>query len=112
MALQSKKVLKGQLKRWNEAKGFGFINAGDEERDIFIHISDLKGMSRRPVVGDTIHYQIMVQDDGKNRAINAKIDGVKKVKAKGAHNQSTISNTAGILISTAFITLLVIIALF
>jgi len=111
MASQSKKILKGQLKRWNEAKGFGFINAENEERDIFIHISDLKGMSRRPVVGDIIHYQIMVQDDGKNRAVNAKIEGVKKVKPKGS-NQGPISNTAGIVIATAIITLLVVISLF
>ena len=112
MALQSKKVLKGQLKRWNEAKGFGFINSDSEERDIFIHISDLKGMSRRPIVGDTIHYQVMVQDDGKNRAINAKIEGVKKVKAKGSKNQSNLSNSSAILIATGLITLLVVITLF
>ena len=112
MALQSKKVLKGQLKRWNEAKGFGFISSGNnEERDIFIHISDLKGMSRRPIVGDTIHYQVMVQDDGKNRAINAKIEGVKKIKTKGSKGPGNLSNSSAILIATGLITLLVVITL-
>ncbi|NPA71536.1 MAG: cold shock domain-containing protein [Gammaproteobacteria bacterium] len=74
----------GQLKRWNDSKGFGFIGSEDEDRDIFIHISELKHMTRRPSIGDTITYQIQVQDDGKNRAVNANIDGVKKHPSQNA----------------------------
>ncbi len=75
-------IYKGQLKRWNDSKGFGFIGAEDDDSDIFIHISELKQMSRRPMIGDIITYQIQVQDDGKNRAFNAQIEGVKAFKSK------------------------------
>lgn len=102
MASKNNKVLKGRLKRWNEAKGFGFISSENEERDIFIHISDLKGMSRRPIVGDIIHYQVMVQDDGKNRAIKAKIEGVKPIKSKSSAKDS-VSLSKNQLITAAFV---------
>lgn len=70
---------KGQLKRWNDDKGFGFIGTEGGRRDIFIHISALKRMSRRPVVGDVITYQVHTDNDGKQRAVNAKSGGVTEV---------------------------------
>jgi len=67
---------KGKLIRWFDNKGFGFIKPEQGKGDIFIHISALKGMSRKPIVGDVIHYQISVENSGKTRAVNAKIEGV------------------------------------
>jgi cold shock CspA family protein len=88
MSSTDNKTYKGQLKRWNDSKGFGFIGAEDEDRDIFIHISELKQMTRRPNIGDVITYQIQVQDDGKNRAYNAHIEGVEVFKSKRNNNIS------------------------
>ncbi len=88
MSSTDNKTYKGQLKRWNDSKGFGFIGAEDEDRDIFIHISELKQMTRRPTIGDVITYQIQVQDDGKNRAYNAHIEGVEVFKSKDSKNIS------------------------
>lgn len=73
-------LLKGTLKRWNDDKGFGFIGSEHGRRDIFIHISALKRMSRRPIVGDVITYQVHKDNDGKQRAVNARIEGVAEVK--------------------------------
>lgn len=67
---------KGTLIRWIENKGFGFIKPDQGGRDLFIHISALKAMSRKPVVGDVIHYRIQVDNNGKIRAVDAKIEGV------------------------------------
>jgi len=75
-------VYKGRLKRWNEDKGFGFIGTDNDKNDIFIHISALKRMDRRPVIGDNIEYQIHIGNDGKKRAVNAKIEGVAEVRTK------------------------------
>ncbi len=86
MSSTDNKTYKGQLKRWNDSKGFGFIGAEDEDRDIFIHISELKQMTRRPTIGNVITYQIQVQDDGKNRAYNAHIEGVDVFKSKSLKN--------------------------
>lgn len=68
-------VFKGRLERWNDNKGFGFIRPDIKGSDVFMHISALKNTTRRPVIGDVIHYQIDVENDGKCRAVNAKIEG-------------------------------------
>lgn len=80
--------IKGTLKRWNEDRGFGFIVSDNETQDIFIHISALKNMSRRPVVGDTIYFQIQTDNTGKRQATNARIEGVQAVNNKSIkHNE-------------------------
>ncbi|VAW47475.1 Cold shock protein of CSP family [hydrothermal vent metagenome] len=109
MASKENAGITGQLKRWNEAKGFGFISTENGQRDIFIHISDLKGMSRRPIVGDTIHYQVKVQNDGKNRAINARIEGVEVVQDHRSKKASK-NNKNRTLILIALVAAIVIVA--
>lgn len=76
----------GKLVRWNEEKGFGFIQSGNREKDIFLHISALKNMSRRPVVGDIIFYRLHVEKDGKLKAVDAKIQGVPSILPTGRVN--------------------------
>ncbi len=85
-------ILKGRLERWNDDRGFGFIRTENEEIDIFIHISALITMARRPVVGDVVHYQLQVGDDGKSKAINARIEDVAFVKTKNPHRTIQKSN--------------------
>lgn len=67
--------MEGKLKHWNDDKGFGFISTIRSE-DVFIHISALKKMSRRPKPGDMITFEIHTDNKGKKRAINAQIHGV------------------------------------
>ncbi|QDF74075.1 MULTISPECIES: excalibur calcium-binding domain-containing protein [Shewanella] len=71
---------RGTLVRWNDDKGFGFIKPNTPNaQDIFIHISALKQMARKPVVGDEIIYQRQQQSDGKFKAVKASIEGVAVV---------------------------------
>jgi cold shock protein len=72
----TKPLLTGVLKTWKEDRGFGFITPDNGSRDIFVHISALGEISRRPVPGDVIHYQLVRDKNGKFRAINASIEGV------------------------------------
>lgn len=67
---------KGQLVKWKDDRGFGFIKPDDSKKEVFLHISALKGAGRRPKVGDTIFYELVTQADGKVRASNASIHGV------------------------------------
>ena len=78
----TRRVIKGVLKTWKEDRGFGFIKPDDGGKDIFIHISALKAVSRRPTTGDVIYYQIAKDNRGKYKAINAQIEGVSLVEAK------------------------------
>ena len=73
-------MYKGKLTSWRDDKGFGFIKTDELPKDVFIHISSLKSMPRKPKVGDIIHFEVEQQDDGKNRAINCKIEGLQAIK--------------------------------
>jgi len=97
-------IYKGILKKWNEDKGFGFISPENGKKDVFIHISALKKMSRQPIVGDVVFYQIQIDNDGRNRAVNVKIEGVAplkprvKRKNKARHSSGSFSFIALIFI--------------
>ena len=98
---------RGVLKRWDEEKGFGFIKSANIKGHIFLHISALKRMSRRPVVGDIIDYQIHTDNDGKRRAVNARIEGVAAIstdsrsrktrRKKGSHGLGKFAATVFLL---------------
>jgi len=76
---------KGQLKNWNDAKGFGFISSSELSSDTFVHISSLKSMSRKPKAGDTIYFELHKQADGKSRAIRCRIEGVPMKARRKSH---------------------------
>ncbi|MGI2178880.1 excalibur calcium-binding domain-containing protein [Shewanella frigidimarina] len=66
--------------RWNNEKGFGFIKPETgNTQDVFIHISTLKHMARKPIVGDEILFHRENQPDGKVKAVKASIEGVAVV---------------------------------
>ena len=90
-------MVKGVLKTWKEDRGFGFIKPDDGGKDIFIHISALKGVSRRPITGDVIHYQVAKDNRGKYKAINAQIEGVKVMEDRTGDLLKTSSNNKGII---------------
>jgi cold shock CspA family protein len=67
---------KGQLIKWNDDRGFGFIKPCEGGKDVFLHISALKTTGRHPQVGDTIFYELTTGPDGRIRAAGASIQGV------------------------------------
>jgi cold shock CspA family protein len=104
----TKRMVKGVLKTWKEDRGFGFVKPDDGGKDIFIHISSLKGVSRRPLTGDVIYYQIAKDNRGKYKAINAQIEGVSLVEDKtgdllkiSSGKKWTIAMAVGLLIIIA-----------
>lgn len=66
----------GQLIKWQDERGFGFIQPVDGSKEVFLHISELKDATRRPQTGDTIYYYVVAKD-GKNCAYNAFILGAR-----------------------------------
>ncbi|WP_338056224.1 DUF3465 domain-containing protein [Shewanella pneumatophori] len=73
----------GQLVRWNDAKGFGFIHLKTDSKtdaktqadtEVFIHVSALQNKQRRPLIGDVIEFNICSDNSGRPRAEFAQID--------------------------------------
>jgi len=67
----------GKLVKWEDSRGFGFIEPSDGGMDIFVHIKDIRPGERRPAVGDTVYYEVGEGNQGKPKAINAFVAGVK-----------------------------------
>jgi uncharacterized membrane protein YsdA (DUF1294 family)/cold shock CspA family protein len=67
-------LLEGELRRWDDAKGYGFIRVGTGQPDVFVHISAF-AVGTRPKVGDRIIYGQVTLDKGKPRAGEAVVKG-------------------------------------
>lgn len=78
---------KGELVRWNDERGFGFIKLPSSAENVFIHITVLKDMPRRPVIGDIIYFQVERGEDSKARAKSASIEGLTKIPGKARNTK-------------------------
>jgi len=58
----------GTLKKWNDARGFGFISPAQGTEEIFVHISAFPRDGMRPLVGELISFETERGDNGKLRA--------------------------------------------
>ena len=58
----------GQIYKWNDAKGFGFIQSEDGA-EIFFHISAFKGQGR-PQVGSHVRFDVTVDKQQRSKAVN------------------------------------------
>ncbi len=108
----TKRMVKGVLKTWKEDRGFGFIKPDDGGKDIFMHISALKGVSRRPITGDVIYYQIAKDNRGKYKAVNAQIEGVSIVEDKTEDLLKTSSSKKGIIAMAVGLLIIIAISVF
>jgi CspA family cold shock protein len=63
--------MKGTIARWFDFRGFGFIDVDDQEKDVFVHTSDINGFTT-PHVGDTVDFEIRETYKGP-RAVNVDI---------------------------------------
>jgi CspA family cold shock protein len=55
--------VKGTIARWFDFKGYGFINVEGQEKDLFVHTSDVKGIPS-PQIGDSVEFEVMESDRG------------------------------------------------
>ena len=85
--LKLMKIRKGKLTKWKDERGFGFIQPQDGSQEVFLHISDIKDLARRPQEGDIIYYHV-VTEKGKIRACNASIVGAKSKRGSSSNTNS------------------------
>lgn len=70
----------GKITEWNDERGFGFAvpNGGGDR--VFVHISNLKGRSRRPMIGDRVTYLVAKDPRGRLQAKAVGFVDVDRVK--------------------------------
>jgi|HigsolmetaAR201D_1030396.scaffolds.fasta_scaffold06604_5 uncharacterized membrane protein YsdA (DUF1294 family)/cold shock CspA family protein len=62
---------RGRITKWNDDRGFGFIQNPEGGSDVFLHISALTDRRVRPKDGDMILFQTVTDADGRVRAQHA-----------------------------------------
>ena len=68
---QQSNIASGVVKRFDTAKGFGFITVDDGSGDVFVHYSEVKAQGFKTLnEGENVEFEIVVQDDGRRKAIN------------------------------------------
>ena len=57
--------MKGKVKWFNDAKGFGFIQADEEDADIFVHYSSVTSEGFRSLnEGEEVEFELTKGDKG------------------------------------------------
>lgn len=65
----------GLLVSWDDARGFGFIEAGGMSAPVFMHVKFLRSRHQRPVVGDRLRFALGTGRDGGPAAEDVEIIG-------------------------------------
>ncbi len=65
--------MEGEVKRWLDGRGFGFIDVDDQEEDVFVHYSELKGTFSL-MRGQKVEFDLESSFKGP-RAVNVKVLG-------------------------------------
>lgn len=58
----------GTVKFFNDSKGFGFITNNETKKDIFVHVSNLRGVELQQ--GDTVEYE---EEEGRKGKVATKV---------------------------------------
>lgn len=75
--------LKGKVVKWQNDKGFGFIEPINGDPDLFFHENFLLNQSRKPVVGDEVFFEITTNLEGKKRAKRILFRGERAPRKSG-----------------------------
>ncbi|KQX99397.1 cold-shock protein [Rhodanobacter sp. Root480] len=59
----------GTLVKWNDDRGFGFIEPATGTEEVFVHVSAFPRDGIRPRIGEFVSFEIDLREDGKKRAV-------------------------------------------
>lgn len=60
----------GKIIKWHDDKGYGFIRATEDSKDVFLHVSDIHNLKRRPEANELVTYELSQDNRGRFRASN------------------------------------------
>ncbi|WP_439537038.1 cold shock domain-containing protein [Methyloversatilis sp.] len=67
--------IEGKLAKWNDDRGFGFIEPTHGGDEVFVHISALPRDGRRPMNGETLLFEVQTDAQGRKRAASVERPG-------------------------------------
>ncbi|MFZ4508606.1 MAG: DUF1294 domain-containing protein [Fimbriimonas sp.] len=62
----------GQIAKWDDERGFGFVQPRGGGKQVFLHI---KGLARRPELGDVVTYELGTDAKGRSCAVHVEFVG-------------------------------------
>lgn len=68
------------LVKWNDDRGFGFIEPAVGTEEIFVHVSAFPRDGIRPRIGELVSFEIDLRQDGKKRAVHVMRPGVRNAR--------------------------------
>jgi uncharacterized membrane protein YsdA (DUF1294 family)/cold shock CspA family protein len=71
----------GRITTWKDDKGFGFITANDDGKQVFVHIKSFSNRQRRPAGNETVTYELKKDVKGRTQAVNVAYAGERMLLA-------------------------------
>jgi uncharacterized membrane protein YsdA (DUF1294 family)/cold shock CspA family protein len=68
--------VKGTLVKWNDARGFGFIEVPEQEKQVYLHIKAMREASIRPAPGNQLEFTLGTGRNGGPAARDAVLVGL------------------------------------
>lgn len=62
--------IEGNLAKWNDDRGFGFIAPTQGGPEVFVHVSAFPRDGQRPTIGERLTFEIEIDKDAKKHAKN------------------------------------------
>ncbi len=98
----------GKIIKWNDDKGFGFVEPNGGGDRAFVHIKAFNPRSRRPVNGEVITYESVRENNNRYKAENIKFAR----DAKASNNRSKPKNESFFGVFTMFFCIGLLVSVF
>ena len=101
----------GKLTKWNDDRGFGFIEPAVGTEEIFVHISAFPRDGVRPCIGEIVSFETGLHRDGKTRAIHVMRPGTRATRPVPRRPRPAASHRGTATALTALISVLLLAAI-
>lgn len=104
-------LLRGTIKAWDDAKGYGFIEPHEKGKDVFFHIKQWSLRDERPNVGRQVFFIVEAASRGKLRASLVRPLAAAPVEEETVSFRSLLKGDLGIFVLCAAGVLIVLFGL-
>ena len=89
----------GTITEWRDEQGFGFVTAHGSTQRVFVHIKAFTDRTKRPLLGQIISYQQVVDSTGRLRAMSIEYPVQRSVSSHkpSRHKVSTAQESSSFL---------------